>query len=143
MSEPNAVSERADQLIDEVRRAAEACGYGRSWHPEVVQEAESDLREFVSAIERRLAAAEARIAELEDKLTRWRENYHKETDEAIQSLGKALGYPECYPHFSSADDGRVCVAEAAVDWLAEDAAKRIAELEEQNAQLVQDGNSPD
>lgn len=49
----------------------------------------------------------------------------KERDEIDQILGKALGYPECFPEVSNIDDTRVCTGEHTVVTLAMEAADRI------------------
>jgi hypothetical protein len=45
-----------------------------------------------------------------------------ELDFIEQTLGKALGYPEMYPHVSQSDDGYVCVGEHTASTLAMEAA---------------------
>ena len=74
------------------------------------------------------------VVELHKRLTHqqlWAllaENYEVE-----QALGKALHYPEAYPHVGEVDDGSVVVGPHTPGTLAKEAAERILSLEKELA----------
>jgi hypothetical protein len=69
-------------------------------------------------------AAERRIAELERQI----EGHFAEHHEVTQALGKALNYPREGPEVGG-DHSIVCVGEHTPGTIAQEAARRIAELE--------------
>lgn len=78
-----------------------------------------------------------RLASQAAEIERLKEGYGRELNEVEQHLGKALGYPELYPHVSDVDDGTVCIGEHVAGTIAHEAANRIikqrAEIEQLKA----------
>jgi hypothetical protein len=84
----------------------------------------SEIKEEFEVITEKVHAL---IAE-NNKLKRQVTGMYNEAHEVDQALGKALGYPELYPHVSTVDDGTVCTGEHTIGTLASEAARVIREL---------------
>jgi hypothetical protein len=76
-------------------------------------------------------AAADRIVELEKQI----EGHFAEHHEVTQALGKALGYPTEGPEVGG-DHSTVCVGDHAPGTLAQEAARRLTDLEQQLSALV-------
>jgi DNA repair exonuclease SbcCD ATPase subunit len=85
------------------------------------------------------AALEQSLAAKQEEIERLKNAYSKSADEVEQSLGKALGYPwfkddqKNFPGATKADG--VCVGDHVPESIADEAAKRITDLQEENAAL--------
>lgn len=80
---------------------------------------------------------QAELATALQESARLQKAYCTTASEIEQTLGKALGYPELYPHASDVNDGAVCVGDHVPETLAAEAAKKIAELKQNRAAIAE------
>ncbi len=110
------LSDRHDKQCKEVERLVAR-----------IKEGEEALLEGRVASNLQCVAESKLRRELKEKDRQIR-GYQHECRDVEQTLGKALGYPEIYPHVTDIDDGQICVGEHVASSIALEAARKLLQL---------------